>query len=930
MTAFSRGSLALRSSALLCYSAVSEARAFQEKKLETTAAVQIRIAAFTAALFAAMLVDTTLAQSSGGGAISGASLTTSLAPDTEVRPGQVVEFTVESTHPQRDSVSLVLLNPPPGCVFTQDRPTAPPAKGSVAAGSWSVVTATAKVRWLVPFSFGGFRRLSFRAIDHTHPAQTLSASVDVRVLKGQWNAPIVIGDVTGDGVFDTVAGATYADVSGIADTGAVYVWNGSTAPSGVPGASLLVSKAKNGDRLGFVIGQGIQLADVTGDGVQDVIVGTVWADIAGKQDIGAIYVWQGGSSLNGSPAPLATLTVPGATAGDLLGWTGGQGIQLADVTGDRVADVVAGTQYADVAGVVDVGALYVWAGGPTLTGSPAPLATLTVAGATAYDGLGNAGFLLADVTGDRVLDVLAGASSTDMAGVIDVGAIYVWKGGPTLNGSPVLLATLTVPGAITADHLSLVQVVDVTGDGTLDVVGGAAGADVGGVADVGAIYVWKGGSTLAGSLTPLATLTVPGAVSRDRLGYTGAVQGILFVDVSGDGLLDVVAGASTATVAGVSSAGAIYVWKGGPTLSGSPALLATLMVSGAVANDDLGSALLLSDVSGDGVLDVVAGATHADVGGVVNAGAIYVWEGGSKLGGSPAPRATLTVSGAVAYDLLGTSRGQSIQLVDVTGEGVLDVIAGTSVADVGGVTDAGALYVWKGGSALRGSPAPLATLTVSGAVAFDSLGDAYDEGFQLADVTADGVMDVVAGARLADVAGVVDAGAVYVWQGGSTLTGTPAPLATLTVPGAHKKDWLGLANGQGVLIADVTGDGVLDVVAGASYADSATKTNVGAIYVWNGGPALSGSLAPDAALMVSSAVNLDMLGIAGGEGIQLADVTGDGVLDVVAGAMSANVFGVVDTGALYLWTGGPSLSGSPAMLARLYVPLAKVGDEVGY
>ncbi len=900
------------------------------------------VATFISAL-AASIVGVTLAQS-GGGPGSGGTLTTTFRPGTVVRPGQLLEFTVQSTHPQRDSVSLIMLNPPPGCVFTQVHAGAPPAKGSPGSG---LVTAKGTVRWLVPGNVAGFRRLSFRATDHTHPSNTLFASVELRVDRpgSSLNTGIQIGDVTGDGVLDTVGGASFADAAGVADSGAIYVWYGSTAPSGAPEATLLAPAAVVGDRLGslgnwvpyygIAKSQGIQLADVTGDGVLDVVVGAYAKCVAGVQYAGAIYVWRGGPTLSGAPAPLATLTVPGAIVGDQLGYGSGQTIELADVTGDGVLDLVASAIYADVGGVSDVGAVYVWKGGTTLNGSLAPLATLVVPGAVAGDSLGyigppkpwpyyniyGQGIRIADVTGDGLLDVIAGASFADVAGVWDTGAIYVWKGGPTLSGSPAPLATLSAPGAVWLGATlggddQGIKLADVSGDGVLDVVAGSYLANVAGVVAAGAVYMWTGGATLAGSLPPFATLTVSGAVAYDELG--SGSPGFQFADVSGDGVLDVVANTPAADVAGVVGAGAVYVWMGGPTLNGMPALLATLTVTGAAAWDVLGSVygqgVLVADVSGDGFLDVIAGTSYADIAGKRDVGAIYVWSGGATLSGSPAPLATLTISGAFADDLLGliSPGGPGIQLADVTADGVLDVVAGAMYADLSTKQNVGAIYVWNGGATLSGSPASSATLSISGAYADDKLGSA---GIYFADVTADGVLDVVASTPDADMGGTRNRGAMYVWQGGSTLTGSPSPLATLKVSGSASL-------GRQTQVADVSADRTLDLVISSDEAG-------GAIHVWSGGSTLSGTPAQLAALTVPGANWSDGLGAAGGQGIHLADVTGDGLLDVVAGAQKADIAGVVDTGAIYQWLGGSTLVGTPPLLQTMTVPGALPSDWLG-
>ena len=109
-------------------------------------------------------------------------------------------------------------------------------------------------------------------------------------------------------------------------------------------------------------------------------------------------------------------------------------------------------------------------------------------------------------------------------------------------------------------------------------------------------------------------------------------------------------------------------------------------------------AIELADVTGDGVLDVVVAATFADVGGVVNAGAIYVWKGGATLTGTPAPFATLDDSGAVANDQLATVRrpGGAARRRDRRRHPRRDRRRASSRTSRG-ILDAGAIYVWKGG-----------------------------------------------------------------------------------------------------------------------------------------------------------------------------------------------------------------------------------------
>ncbi|MCI0342429.1 MAG: IPT/TIG domain-containing protein [Planctomycetales bacterium] len=856
-------------------------------------------------------------------------ITTTLAPFRTVLIGDTVTFTVTATDPNGDAVALRLLNPPPACNF--DPLTGTSSPGTVAA------------RWKVTTEWGGLRWLIFQANDTLAPSLRTTLAVPVHVVGAASRSAIVVADVTGDGILDAVAGAVSADVGGTTNTGAVYLWAGRATPSGIPTATLRIAGAVAGDQLGNTSGQAIQCADVTGDGTLDVLVGTFLADVGGTADTGAVYVWAGGSGLSGTLSPTATLRVSGAVAGDQLGLASGQGIQCADVTGDGTLDVVVGAAYADVGGTVDAGAVYVWAGGSGLTGTPAPTAVLTVSGAVTNDRLGTGtgqAILCADVTGDGTADVVVGAFQADVGGTVNTGAVHVWAGGSGLAGTLSPTATLRVSGAVTNDGLGdaqfgqAIQCADVTGDGTLDVVVGAYQADIGGTTDTGAVYVWAGGSGLAGTLSPTATLRVSGAVAGDSLGSASG-QAIQCADVSGDGTLDIVVGANAADVGGTVDTGAVYVWAGGSGLAGTLSPTATLRVAGAVASDRLGfatgQAIQCADVSGDGILDVVVGASQADIGGTTDTGAVYMWAGGSGLTGTLSSTATLGVVGAVAGDQVGLAVGQAVQCADVTGDGVLDIVAGAQSADAGATANTGAVYVWAGGSGLTGTLGTTATLQVAGAVASDQLGAAVGQAIQCADVTGDGTPDIIAGAQVADVGGTTNTGAVYVWAGGSGLSGTLSPTATLRVAGAVANDQLGnTPSGQAIQCADVTGDGTLDLVVGAFAADVGGTADTGAVYVWAGGTGLTGTLSPTATLRVSGAVASDRLGDAAGQGIQCADVTGDGTIDLVVGARLADVGVTANAGAVYHWAGGSGLTGTVSPTTTLAVPSAVAGDQLGF
>jgi len=540
-------------------------------------------------------------------------------------------------------------------------------------------------------------------------------------------------------------------------------------------------------------------------------------------------------------------------------------------------------------------------------------------------GLGGPAVRTGDVTGDAVPDVVGGARQADVGGVANAGAIHVWAGGASVSTAP--SASLTVPGASPGDLLGLsseegLQLADVTGDGVLDVVAVAQHADLGAFPDSGAVYVWAGGA-LAGAVAPTAVLERPFHATSDQLGESG----VRFADVTGDGVTDVVVGTSLADVNGVTNAGTILVFEGGPGLAGSPAPHSELAVSSAVANDRLGHAsgagFQLVDVSGDGIADVLAGASQADVAGLVNFGAAYVWFGGRGGGGATwDPDVFLYAVGPLPLpangDQMGDASGQAIQVGDVSGDGIADVVIGARFAEGDAVADAGAIYVWEGNLQGGTTPIPDHVLTAPNAAPGDRLGESSGQGILLVDLSGDGIDDVVAGAQQADHNGVTNSGRVCVWRGGN-LNSPAASFGDGTVD-----DQLGRASGQGILTADVNGDGRLDLLVGAILADAGPSSDAGAVYVWDGDAGFDFDRAPD--LVITGSGDGERLGDTPGQGILTADVTADGVLDVVIGSPYADGF-LQDTGEIQVWRG--VVGSLPTFEASLADFSAEVGDRLG-
>jgi FG-GAP repeat protein len=148
---------------------------------------------------------------------------------------------------------------------------------------------------------------------------------------------------------------------------------------------------------------------------------------------------------------------------------------------------------------------------------------------------------------------------------------------------------------------------DIDGDNVADEVAGVPERLVDGKGEAGAIAVRLSG----GGTQVLTAASVAGvAESGDRLGAALAIG-----DVDGDGCADVLAGAP-----GLGDAGAVLVLRGSPV--GIASAGATVL-PGAAPGDRFGTAVALAQRPRSPTRDLWVGAPGADVGGKLDAGAVY-------------------------------------------------------------------------------------------------------------------------------------------------------------------------------------------------------------------------------------------------------------------------------------------------------------------
>jgi VCBS repeat-containing protein len=425
---------------------------------------------------------------------------------------------------------------------------------------------------------------------------------------------------------------------------------------------------------------------------------------------------------------------------------------------------------------------------------------------------------------------------------------------------------------------------------------------------------------------------IHGAAAGDRSGYSVAGIG----DVNGDGRDDLLISALSADLPGRIDAGVSYVVYGrqggfGASLDLGALTAATgFAITGVNAFDFSGaSARAAGDVNGDGLADFIIGAPWGEATQGTNAGESYLVFG--RQGGFGTGLDLATLNGTNGVTFRGVAAGDGLGFAvsaagDINGDGFDDLILGAREANGPGEVDSGASYVVFGRAG--GFTAAIDVAGLTGANGFAIIGaDATDRsGYSVAaagDVNGDGIDDLIIGAPQGDPGGRANAGEAYVVFGRQGGFGATLDLGTLsgtngfTISGVDAGDHAGWSVASA---GDLNGDGRADMVIGALYADPAGRESAGETYVVFGRAGGFGANLDLSSMPASTGFTITGTAAANLTGHSVAsagDINGDGIDDLLIGAIYADGTGGADAGETYVVFGRTTGFGGVLDLASL-------------
>jgi len=364
--------------------------------------------------------------------------------------------------------------------------------------------------------------------------------------------------------------------------------------------------------------------------------------------------------------------------------------------------------------------------------------------------------------------------------------------------------------------------------------------------------------------------------------------------------------------------GGLWLWEGSPTgMRSVPRPFGPAVEAG----DQLGAALAVGDLDGDGIDDLAASAPGKRVDGRLGAGRVYVIPGRRDAGPIVGPELVFdrSLEEVEGEPIAREGLGSALALTDLDGDGRDDLVVGVPEAEVDGMRAAGALLLAYGaapddGGNMQADRFASLVRGAGGLPGEPERNGRFGAVLVAADLDGDGFGDLVAGAPDATVGGARTAGDAVVVHGG--VDGPDLARFQLLRQGIGAiadEPEVRDAFASSLAIADLNGDARPDLLIGAPGEALAGMPGAGLGLALLGGP---GGLDPRRALSEGPDGPPVSYGLVSNLGFGAAavggDFNGDGEPDVAWAAPGQAQGGQNGVGALWMaWGYSPSLPAVP-------------------
>lgn len=404
----------------------------------------------------------------------------------------------------------------------------------------------------------------------------------------QFGQALAVGDFNARGSLDVAVSTT---------DGRVTLFYGEPTLDSNPDLTI-TGKSETG------FGATLAAGDFNGDGRMDLAVaapdGDVDEDSGMVRADGQVFIYWGGPNFNSR----ADVTINHPPIDEFFsGAFFGESLAVADVNDDRIDDLIVGIPGEDQ--------VQIFFGGRNF----GRRIDLTLAGPEILSFFGSP-VAAADVNADGRKDLIVAASLANN----EFGAVYIYFGGASglFNRPPTILSNPDVAGQNQGFGGPL-AVMDLDKDGALDLMVGAPQANVSNTLGAGRIYVFFG--PFPSTRPPLA-IQNPQPQANFRFGSAIAAG-----DLNSDGLVDLVASESDATVSNQEKMGRVLIFTGamsaqGYVLSQTPTILLPPTFQ---RQAYFGTTLAMADLNRDSLLDLVVSAPGITIRGNSQAGQVYIF-----------------------------------------------------------------------------------------------------------------------------------------------------------------------------------------------------------------------------------------------------------------------------------------------------------------